>query len=60
MLGSLNDVVGRLRTAIPAHVCPYCKGVKPDGCKACKGRGVVSKYFWDTAVPKEMKPDQPF
>ncbi len=60
VLSSLNDVVGRLRAAIPAHVCPYCKGEKPVGCKACKSRGVVSKYFWDTAVPKEMKPEQPF
>ncbi len=57
VLGSLNDVVGRLRAAIPAHVCPYCKG---EGCKNCKERGVVSKYFWDTAVPKEMKPEMPF
>ncbi len=57
VLSDLNNAIGRFGPAIPAHVCPYCKG---DGCKNCKQRGVVSKYFWDTAVPMEMKPEQPF
>ena len=60
VIGDLNSANNRLRAAVPAHVCPYCKGVKPDNCKACKGRGVVSSYFWKTAVPADMKPEQPF
>jgi len=60
VIGDLNSANNRLRAAVPAHVCPYCKGVKPDNCKACKGRGCISSYFWKTAVPKEMKPEQPF
>jgi hypothetical protein len=60
VVSDLKSAVNRLTAAIPAYVCPYCKGVKPDKCKPCKGKGVVSKYFWDTAVPKEMKPERPF
>ncbi len=58
--GDLKSAVNRLMAAVPAYLCPYCKGIKPDECKACHSRGVVSKYFWDTAVPKEMKPEMPF
>ncbi len=60
VLSDLRNATNRFASAIPAHVCPYCKGMKPDNCKACKGRGVVSEYFWKTAVPTEMKPDMPF
>jgi hypothetical protein len=60
VLSDLRNAANRFAAAIPAHVCPYCKGTKPEDCKACKGRGVVSKYFWDTAVPAELKPEQPF
>jgi hypothetical protein len=60
VLSDLRAATGRLMAAIPAHVCPYCKGEKPEACKACKGKGVISEYFYKTAVPKEMKPEQPF
>jgi len=60
VLSDLRSATGRLMAAIPAHVCPYCKGLKPDKCKACKGKGVISEYFYKTAVPKEMKSEQPF
>jgi hypothetical protein len=60
VLSDLGNAMNRFASAIPAHVCPYCKGVKPDNCKACKSRGVVSEYFWKTAVPTEMKPGNPF
>jgi hypothetical protein len=71
VVGDLKSAINRLTGAVPAHVCPYCKGAAAtfktvkggtasENCKACRGMGVVSKYFWDTAVPKEMKPEQPF
>ncbi len=59
VVGDLKSAINRLTGAVPAHLCPYCKGTIAN-CKACRGTGVVSKYFWDTAVPKEMKPEQPF
>jgi hypothetical protein len=30
----------------PAHVCPYCKGAKPD-CNACKGHGWVTRAMYE-------------
>jgi hypothetical protein len=55
----LKSAAGRLTGAIPAHVCPYCKGVK-EKCRECHSTGVMSEYVWKHAVPKEMKPEQPF
>jgi hypothetical protein len=55
----LKSAVGRLTGAIPAHVCPYCNGVK-EKCRECHSTGVMSEYVWKHAVPKEMKPEQPF
>ena len=43
-----------LEDSEPWAVCPYCNGLK-DRCRACKGRGFVSKGFWKTCVPEEMK-----
>jgi len=50
----LNSAFNRFAAAIPAYVCPYCKGVKIEGCKCCKSKGVVSKFVWST-IPKEQK-----
>jgi hypothetical protein len=60
VIGDLNSATSRLVAAIPAHVCPYCKGLKPEKCKECHGRGVMSDYVWKTAVPKTMKDEIPF
>lgn len=55
VLSDLNGAYNRFAAAVPAHVCPYCKGVKPEKCKCCKGRGVISEYMWKTAIPEEIK-----
>jgi hypothetical protein len=38
-----------------------CKGEKPDDCKCCKGKGVVSKFVWKQ-IPDDVKPkpEHPF
>jgi hypothetical protein len=54
VMSDLNSAINRFTAAIPAHVCPYCKG-SATNCKPCHGRGVVSEYFYKTAVPEEMK-----
>ncbi len=59
VVGDLKSAVNRLTGAVPAHVCPYCKG-NANGCKPCHGRGVISEFFWKTAVPQDMKPEIPF
>jgi hypothetical protein len=45
----------RLKRAIPHAVCPDCNGKIPKDCQVCKGRGFVSKFYWDTHVPEEIK-----
>ncbi len=59
VVGDLKSAINRITGAVPAHVCPYCKG-NANGCKPCHGRGVISEFFWKTAVPQEMKPEMPF
>jgi hypothetical protein len=58
VIGDLASAISRFGSAIPAYVCPYCEGTGVDcdkNCKCCKRRGVISKFMWDHAVPKEMK-----
>ena len=55
VLADLTSAISRFSSAVPAYVCPYCKGIKVEGCKACKGRGVMSKFMSTHAVPEEMK-----
>jgi hypothetical protein len=37
----------------PAHVCPYCRGKKPD-CTSCKGHGWLTEAAYG-AVPKDIR-----
>ena len=55
VLADLSSAINRFTSAVPAYVCPYCKGIKVDGCKACKGRGCMSKFLYTHAVPEELK-----
>jgi hypothetical protein len=57
VLADLNNAINRFSSAVPAYVCPYCKG-KAENCKGCKGRGVISKWEW-SMVPEEMR-NKPF
>ncbi len=61
VLADLNSAYNRFAAAIPMYVCPMCKGTKPDGCKCCKGKGVISKFVY-SQVPDELKhkPECPF
>ena len=54
VLADLASAINRFASAVPAYVCPYCRGTKPDSCKVCKGRGVISKFMW-SMVPEEMR-----
>jgi hypothetical protein len=51
----LESAINRFRGGIPEYVCAHCEGKHPKGCQACKGRGVVSSYFWKQCVPEEMR-----
>lgn len=52
---NLDQAFADLKTAKPFAVCPTCQGRTPDRCTLCKGRGFISEFRWNTAVPKETK-----
>ena len=52
---SLENARSEWIRAIPYAVCPSCQGVTFKDCNGCKGRGFVSKFFWDNCVPEETK-----
>jgi hypothetical protein len=57
MMADLDRIYHELKTALPYAVCPYCQGREEtkSHCTACKKRGVVSEFFWKTAVDPELK-----
>lgn len=53
----VDQLFADIKEAIPYAVCPYCQG-RADTvthCANCKQRGVVSKFFWEHAIPEELK-----
>ena len=51
----LANAYSELKRAIPFAVCPGCQGQVADTCRLCKGRGFISEFTWDTAIPNETK-----
>jgi hypothetical protein len=51
-IAHLEQAYTSLGTAKPFAVCPMCHGMK---CRACAGRGFVSKFRWDTALAQSFK-----
>jgi len=58
-LGDLDKMMTNLSCAMPYAVCTQCQGqpkTQPKGeCRMCKGRGVISRFRWNTCVPSEIK-----
>lgn len=55
MLSSLGGIYTGFSRVKPHAVCHACQGLRSGKCAACKGRGFVSKDFWDYCVPVEFK-----
>lgn len=57
-VADLKSAYASIQCGIPYAVCPQCQGhpeVQPKGeCRLCKGRGLVSKFRWNT-VPAETR-----
>lgn len=51
----LCNAFSNFKLAIPHAVCPVCQGQAPDTCTLCSGRGMISKFRYETAVPQELK-----
>jgi hypothetical protein len=56
VIAKLDLVYANLKLVKPYAVCPECqgKGKITKDCQ-CKGRGFVSQFYWDKAVPAETK-----
>jgi len=50
----LNEVITKLKVLIPYTVCTTCQGKLNSKCALCHGRGLISKFRWDT-VPEETQ-----
>lgn len=53
LMAKLDQAYADLETEKPYAVCPSCHGLI--GCRLCAGRGVLSKFRWDTCVSREQK-----
>ena len=54
VIAALNEVITKLKVLIPYTVCTTCQGKVNKKCNLCHGRGLISKFRWDT-VPKETQ-----
>lgn len=54
LIADCANVRGQLLLAKPFATCPNCQGQLPEKCRLCLGKGVVSKFRYDTA-PEELK-----
>ena len=50
-----DRITTNLQLALPYAVCPSCQGQTVDKCRMCSGRGIISKFKFDTQVPAELK-----
>ena len=44
-----------LETAKPYAVCPSCSGKLVEGCKTCRERGFISRFYWDHNIDPKVK-----
>ena len=51
-LAHLDMAYKEIAAAEPWCVCPMCQGI---GCEACKGRGLMGRYRYDSVVPESLK-----
>ena len=49
----IEHALRSVRSLGVTHLCPYCKGVKPD-CDPCRGRGAVCRGTFESA-PAELR-----
>ena len=55
VLAALKNVYKDLGRIIPYTVCTSCRGLQRGKCGLCKGRGFISKFLYDNAVPEKTK-----
>lgn len=58
-ISNLRSTHSDLARVLPYAVCHTCNGKTPKDCPTCKSRGYVSKFFWETLVPEEIRKMRP-
>lgn len=54
-LATLGNLIKDLKRLVPFAVCTTCEGLKPGACTFCMGKGWISEFLWDNAVPQDVK-----
>lgn len=56
---SIEIAIAEMERGLSYAVCPTCQGHpdinKDQTCRMCRGKGMISKLYWDIAVPAEIK-----
>jgi hypothetical protein len=58
VVAELERAMDGIKTAVPYAVCTLCQGhpeTQLKGCRMCYGRGLISKFRYDTLVTRETK-----
>jgi hypothetical protein len=55
LLADLHNTAVGIKEAIPYAVCTSCQGQFAKSCMLCGGRGLISKFKFDTHVTQEQK-----
>jgi len=57
-IADLDKAFVSIQCGVPYAVCTQCQGhpeTQKSGCRLCLGRGLISKFRWDSLVPVETK-----
>lgn len=55
VIADLQSAYQLLKVAVPYAVCPTCQGRVLSPCSTCKGRGLISEFYWKHKVPNKTK-----
>lgn len=55
IIADLQSAYQLLKVAVPYAVCPTCQGRVLSPCSTCKGRGLISEFYWKHKVPDKTK-----
>jgi hypothetical protein len=51
----IEKVIFELKATMPYAVCPFCQGMNPQQCTNCNHTGWVGSFFYERAVPEELR-----
>lgn len=55
VVADVKNAETSVKRIIPHAVCPSCAGLNRENCTMCSKRGFLSKFYWESCVPEEIK-----